>query len=444
MKGRRAIFDNFIYWCLECLLCYRPMSTPPAYAYECWRKLALQALSGKVPSGLRLSSSLSFAKLRIRSIPEDFSVDGDLDLRQCQRLRRIGNGLWVAGDLLIGGSCPEGQPWEEHLAEDTATGSLMDSLRKLSRSSQCPLASLPENLTVGGNLHLKGCHRISALPEQRHLGGDVSIESCSQFRRLPTDLEIAGSLTLKGCRNLTELPPQLRVSGDLRLIGVPIKQLPVDLEVCGRLILECYRRIPTLPKGLVIRKDLILRRCSDVVLPEDLRVQQHLIVDKCRGRIELPKNICVGGNIVFLRCDGPLVLPAGLQIRNSLKIKYCCNLRELPEQLDVPYTLDLHGCSAITHLPSRLRIGFARGLPPREPVLIVSDCTALRELPEDLVVHGPIDLAGSGVQDLPKTLADRCRLAWRGMLVPPDVVFHPETLRPNEFSGNATLSCDAS
>ena len=69
----------------------------------------------------------------------------------------------------------------------------------------------------------------------------------------------------------------------------------------------------------------------------------------------------------------------------------------------------------------------------------MSDCTALRELPEDLLVHGPIDLAGSGVQDLPKTLADRCRLAWRGMLVPPDVVFHPETLRPERILGERNV-----
>ena len=40
VKGRRSIFDNFIYWCLERLLCYRPTPTPARYAYECgvsWR-----------------------------------------------------------------------------------------------------------------------------------------------------------------------------------------------------------------------------------------------------------------------------------------------------------------------------------------------------------------------------------------------------------------------
>ena len=206
MKGRRSILDNFVYWCLECLLCYRPTPTPAAYAYESWRKLALQTISGKVPSGLRLSSSLSFAKLGIRAIPEDLSVDGDLDLRQCQRLRRIGNGLWVAGDLLIGGSCPEGQPWEEHLAEDTATGSLYGFAAEA--QSKLPVSSC-QSPREPDSRRKPPCERLPpdlGMPEQRYLGGNVSIESCSQFRRMPTDLEIAGNLTLKGCRNLTELP----------------------------------------------------------------------------------------------------------------------------------------------------------------------------------------------------------------------------------------------
>ena len=321
-------------------------------------------------------------------------------------------------------------PWEEYLADDSDAGPLLDSLRKLSRSSQCPLASLPENLTVGGNLQLKGCHSISALPERRHLGGDVSIESCCQFRRLPTDLEIAGNLTLKGCPNLTELPARLRVSGDVRLIAVPITQLPRELEVRGSLVLESYRRVPQLPKGLEIGKDLIVRCCLDADVPEDLRVGRHLIFDRCGGTVELPKSTSVGGNIIFRRCDGLVALPAGLQVRKSLKLTYCRNLRELPDQLGVPDTLDLQGCSAITHLPSGLRVGYARRLPTQRPVLIVSDCTALRELPRNLIVHGPIDVAGAGVQDLPKTLAGRCQLAWRGMIVPADFVFHPETLPP--------------
>ncbi len=63
------------------------------------------------------------------------------------------------------------------------------------------------------------------------------------------------------------------------------------------------------------------------------------------------------------------------------------------------------------------------------PALRLTDCEHLTELPDDLVLGGPIEVGGSGLRDLSPSLAN-ARLLWRGVLVPPDVVFHPERLAP--------------
>jgi hypothetical protein len=56
-------------------------------------------------------------------------------------------------------------------------------------------------------------------------------------------------------------------------------------------------------------------------------------------------------------------------------------------------------------------------------------------------VGGPIDVAGSGLRGLPERLSRSARILWRGVVVPPDVIFRPETLTPEQILGqrNAEL-----
>ena len=109
------------------------------------------------------------------------------------------------------------------------------------------------------------------------------------------------------------------------------------------------------------------------------------------------------------------------------------------EGLEVPYTLDLRRCTSLTSLPRGMTVGFAfqdlermsnRGFAGAIiPALRLADCTGLTELPDDIEIGGPIEVAGSGLRDLPPALAG-AHVLWRGVLVPPDVVFHPERLAP--------------
>ncbi len=409
--------------------------------YRAWRGLVRQLFTAEAAAGLRVSKSLSLAKLRVRSLPESMSVGGNLDLRQCQRLRRIGDGLTVNGDLRIGGRCPERQSWEDRLAKEKDARDPFGAVKRLGREPHCPLEALPEGLSVRGTLHLKCCDRLTGFPEQRRLGGSVIVERCHALNRLPDPFEVNGSLTLKGCRRLVELPASLHVSGDLQLIGTSIESLPQDLHVGGSLLLECCHGVSELPDGLEVGEDLVIRQCPVQRLPERLAAGRHLIVEKCPKIEELPAGLDVGGDIRVRRCTSLRRLPQGHAVGGSLRLPGCINLRELPPGLDVPDALDLRGCTAIASLPLGLRIGHGEQRSPREPALIVSDCAALTALPADLDVSGPIDVAGSGLTDLPPALAKRSWLLWRGVAVRPAVVFHPETLRPDEILGerNAEL-----
>ncbi|NLS95422.1 MAG: hypothetical protein GXX96_25055 [Planctomycetaceae bacterium] len=406
-----------------------------AGGYSAWRDLALTFFTGQAPSGVHVPTSLGLPRLRIRTLPAGLSVAGNLDLRQCQRLRRIGDGLVVGGNLQIGGRCSDGLQWRRELVNDNGRDPDFIAFKKLSRDHQCPLERLPEGLTVDGNLHLRSCYRLQQLPAKYRLGGDVLVESCRCFRRLPDPFAVTGNLTLKGCRRLQELPESLCVGGDLRLIGLPVTRLPERLVVDGSLILENCAALTELPSGLTVFRDLIVRRCSIAALPEKLKVGRNLLVDRCNEITDMPTDLRVGQDICLRRCARIRSLPAHLKLQGSLRITQSAEFCDLPEGLGVPGVLSLAGCSHMETLPSGLRVGYKHDQQMFAPVLTLSDCTSLTALPEDLRVNGPIDVAGSGLTGLPKPLESRVQLLWRGMAVRPAVVFHPETLQPAEILG---------
>ena len=136
----------------------RPAPIPADY--QVWKQLALLLYSGRSPEGLEVEGPLSLAKLRIRSLPARLSVRGDLDLRQCQRLNRIGDGLLVGGDLLVGGKFTGSRRWDSYLIEEPWPS----VLHTLSKDGQCPLPELPAGLLVGRDLKLRQCRHLKRLP----------------------------------------------------------------------------------------------------------------------------------------------------------------------------------------------------------------------------------------------------------------------------------------
>jgi hypothetical protein len=413
----------------------RPAPIPSDY--QVWKELALLLYSGRAPEGLEVENPLSLAKLRIRSLPARLSVRGDLDLRQCQRLNRIGDGLLVSGDLLVGGKFTGSRRWDTYLIEEPWPS----VLHTLSTDGQCPLPELPAALRVGRDLRLRQCRRLRRLPDDLQVGCSIYLESCTALDALPEPFIVGGDLTISAAPNLSSLPAWLRVEGSLRLIGLRLDRLPDDLRVGGDLILECCPRLGALPQGLSVGGSLLVRRCPIVQLPSDLRVGRDLKLHRLRDLDGLPEGLAVPGRLEVIRCPSLWAIPPGLRVGTDLIIRRCEGLRELPQGLHVPGTLDLRGCVGLKSLPAGLSVGSKLGAESFRPALRLADCEALRTLPEDLEVDGPIEVAGSGLRDLPDRLDRSVRLLWRGVVVPPEVVFRPGTLTPERILGerNAEL-----
>jgi hypothetical protein len=217
-----------------------------------------------------------------------------------------------------------------------------------------------------------------------------------------------------------------------------------------------------LPAGLKVRC-LELRGCTKLTrLPEGLTVQ-HLSLDGCTGMTSLPEGLrCfelslkgtritslpaslqVESRLDLQDCTELAALPVGLKV-GSLILRGCTGLAALPEGLDVQF-LDLQGCARLTAWPegARVRMGHLnlRGcgrlaaLPVtmgRERIaqLDLSGCSRLTALPEGLEVGSWIEIAGSGITALPRSLAG-VRLRWHGVTIDERIAFHPETITADE------------
>jgi hypothetical protein len=356
-----------------------------------------------------------------RDVPADVKVKGNLVLQYRPRLRSIGDGLTVTGDLTVGGGY----------------GRFEFEYEK----ARIPIKALPHRLSVGGSLALRSCFRLETFPADAVVGGSVTLQDCDALRSLPDEWVVNGSLTIIGGESLTELPWRLHVAGDFRLAGTKVTRLPDDLLVGGSLVVYGRSLVATIPEGVQVHGDIVFRHCPIESVPDGLTVRKTLRLPGSRRLKRVPPGLSVPEKLDLADCTAVEEIPAGLRVGHSLKLRGCTSLRSLPEGLQVPYTLDLRGCTALTALPRGMRVGLAfrdRARPVGRtrtagfagaivPALRLADCTRLTELPDDIEVGGPIEVAGSALRELPASLAG-AQVMWRGVLVPPDVVFHPERL----------------
>lgn len=382
-----------------------------------WRSLVELLFSGRAPAGLVVEGDLYLAGLRLRSLPAELTVTGNLDLRQCQRLRRIGEGLSVGGSLKIGGSLsgPIGN----------STGSLF--VRSVDRFA--PLVALPKTLEVSGDLELRNCHELRQFPKDAKVGGSILLSGCRNLETLPDKLKVKGGLRIQGGRRLTALPRKLSTSGELSIVGTCIETLPQYLKVGGSLELRKCSRLTSLPDPLEVNGDLVISGCSLAALPSTLRVGNDVVLEKVKGLIETPSDLLVPGSLKARYCPDLERIGSGLVLGGSLSLHHCPNLEALPADLEVPGNLSLAHCGVLRHLPRGLSVGTKRegsGLGSR--ALDLTGCTSLEALPEDLRVIGRIEVAGSGLRRVPSQILKTASLTWRGVVVSPEVVIAPETL----------------
>lgn len=394
----------------------QPVQTEAGEMADLVRRLA--AL-GWVPQELQVFGSLSLNRTRIRALPSRLTVNGDLELGQCHRLRSLGDELRVNGNLRIGGTLknppenlPEGLPF------------CIDR--------RVPITSLPRQLDVGGDLELRDCTELKTFLGEIRVGKSILLRGCNLLQSLPANWHVHGSLEICGCRSLTGLPAGLRVDGDLCLKSTMIQSLPDDLQLGGSLQLTDCAKLHELPPNLVISGDLRIHHGNLRELPHGLKVGRNLQIHRAAKFSLLPPDLEVSGNLVLLECLALERFPAGIRLGGNLCLYGCKALRELPQDLHVRQSLDLSGCSSLTTLPTGLRIekSGARSRSVRQSrMLRLVGCSSLTSLPADLKVE-TVELAHSGIKELPANLEERLQVMWRGVQVPAEVVFHPERLDP--------------
>lgn len=242
----------------------------------------------------------------------------------------------------------------------------------------------------------------------------------------PENLEVAEPLEIRTWSEDARLPDGLRAPSIL----VQSKKLPaLPARLTARRISARSDALKTVGPGL--RCDVLdLRETAIETLPAGIEVRQRLELADCRALSSLPDNIATG-SLNLSGCVSLRALPAGLRVA-FLDLTGCLSLRALPDDLRINGGhLVLRNCQWLTRLPDDL--GNIAGLD-------LSGCLNLTSLPEGLQPTSWIDLAGTGITELPARL-DHVGLRWRGIPVSRRIVFHPETLSAGEILGerNAEL-----
>ncbi len=225
-------------------------------------------------------------------------------------------------------------------------------------------------------------------------------QSAGELVELPAGLKVR-CLELRGCTKLTRLPEGLVVQ-HLDLDGCTgITSLPEGLR-CFELSLKGMR-IASLPAGLEVKSRLDLQDCTELAaLPVGLKV----------------------GSLILRGCTGLAALPEGLDVQ-FLDLQGCAQLTGWPEGARVRMGhLNLRGCGRLAALPTTMGR-------ERLAQLDISGCSLLTALPEGLQVGSWIEIAGSGITALPRSLAG-VRLRWHGVTIDERIAFHSETITADE------------
>ena len=279
--------------------------------------------------------------------------------------------------------------------------------RHLYEMPECPeLQSLPERLTINGNLTLTKCTNLTELPTDIHVTRSILLLACRGLKKLPDNFQVNG-LYLEDCPGLTELPKNLIINRSLTLEKCRnIKELPEDLIVGYGLHIN-QSEITRIPDNLRELAQIELDDCIELTeLPENLKVSRFLAIRNCLSLDHLPNGLHVGGDLrigignidAWDAMTGEYFLPEewrelylgkvsedGSRLAPERRVK---RIHTLPENLFIGG--DLH-CKSLYSLPKGLHVGGELNIP---------GCS-VKELPEDMFVGGSISLERSNLSRIP-------------------------------------------
>lgn len=277
---------------------------------------------------------------------------------------------------------------------------------------RCPnfksVVSLPDNLTVVGNLDLYES-RITKLPKGLVVTECLRLDK-SLIKELSNDLYVGHDLQMN-FTEITSIPATIKVYGYIYL-GKKISKLPDNLTIETDLDLR-YTTVSVLPKGLHVKRDLnitglkikqlpddivvdrtyILTSSSITSLPDDMQVNGSLLINNTKIT-SLPKNLRIKDTLNLER-TGIFSLPNDLVVGEDLLIKSTL-ISSLPENLVVGRDLICDDL-LITKIPENLVVGRNLSL----------QGTSLTSLPDNLTVGGDLDVSYTSIKKFPKNLIVR-------------------------------------
>lgn len=177
---------------------------------------------------------------------------------------------------------------------------------------------------------------------------------------------------------------------------------------------------------------------------QELRTdQRHVSLDLSGTDVEeIPEGTSVQFAFNLSGCHRLRRLPAGLSV-GSLDVSDCPLLEALPEGLNASF-VDISECQQITGLPesASIRVGRFRArncvgltcLPEwMGPLsqLDLAGCAQISVIPCGMEVSSWIDIADTGVRELPSLLTG-VALRWRGVAIDERIAFRPQEISAEE------------
>lgn len=152
------------------------------------------------------------------------------------------------------------------------------------------ISSIPNDLTVDGNLFLKG-DNAKLMPDNLTVLDKLSIW-CANIKSLPNNLVVRYGLDFIDS-TIENIPNNTVIGGWLNLSGTAITELPDNLTIGGTLYLR-NSKITSLPNHLTVGGGIDLSNSSIKTIPQNLTV--HGFLDLGETNItSLPDNLTVGG-----------------------------------------------------------------------------------------------------------------------------------------------------
>jgi hypothetical protein len=205
--------------------------------------------------------------------------------------------------------------------------------------------------------------------------------------KLPEELEVEGNLNLMGLN--MELPSNLKVGGIIFLRHPEISELPPNIKCSG--ISVNRTNISNIDSNIFWNKaEVPYLGVSDTritELPGDLHFIDELFMNRTKIK-SLPPTLRV--NDLNAESSELNSLPEGFVVRNA-QLYECKDLKELPQNMIVSGNLDITFCP-IDNLPQGLQVGGDISL---------SKNTKITSLPLDLKLGGKIEIPGGKISEFP-------------------------------------------